>query len=372
MPEIAHWRTADPDQLVERASAALLAGRLVVFPTETVYGVAAYAGDPNSPARLQNSKGREAGKPLAVAISAKESVLDWLPDLSKIGRRLARRSWPGPLTLVSDEGLERGRAARLPAAVRQGVSPQGSIGLRMPRHQAIQAVLAATGPLLLTSANPSGGPEATTVAGFELAQERELDLVIDDGPTALGQPSSVVKVHGSNWEVLREGALDRKSLTRLAGCWVLFVCTGNTCRSALAEGLFKRMLADRLDSSVDELPDRGFTIRSAGLAAFGGYPAPPEAAEVARKRGADLSAHRSRMISEDMVRQSDFILAMTRSHLDLLDDLFGVDREVKPRLLCPEGSEIADPMGCEQSVYAACMAEIERALERLLPEVLKS
>jgi L-threonylcarbamoyladenylate synthase len=372
MPEIANWRTADPDQLVERASAALLAGRLVVFPTETVYGVAAYAGDPNSPGRLQTSKGRQASKPLAVAISARDSVLDWLPDLSRIGRRLARRSWPGPLTLVSDEGLERGRAARLPASVRQAVAPEGSIGLRMPRHQAIQAVLATTGPLLLTSANPSGGPEATTAADLELPQEHELGLVIDDGPTALGRPSSVVKVQGGHWEILREGALDKTTLTQLAGCWVLFVCTGNTCRSALAEALFKKMLADRLGCRIDELPDRGFTIRSAGLAAFGGYPAPPEATEVARQRGADLSAHRSRMISEDMVRQSDFILAMTRSHLELLDDLFGVDRQIKPRLLCPDGSEIADPMGSEQSVYARCTAEIERALERLLPEVLKS
>jgi tRNA threonylcarbamoyl adenosine modification protein (Sua5/YciO/YrdC/YwlC family) len=372
MPEIANWRTADPDQLVERASAALLAGRLVVFPTETVYGVAAYAGDPNSAERLQSSKSRQASKPLALAIGVRDSVLDWLPDLGRIGRRLARRSWPGPLTLVSDEGLERGRAARLPASIRRGVSPEGSIGLRMPRHEAIQAVLAATGPLLLTSANPSGGPEPTTAADLELAQERDLDLVIDDGPTALGKPSSVVRVHGTEWEVLREGALDRKSLTRLAGCWVLFVCTGNTCRSALAEGLFKKMLAERLGCTVEELPDRGFTIRSAGLAAFGGYPAPPEAAEVARQRGADLSTHRSRMISEEMVRQSDFILVMTRSHLDLLDDLFGIDREFKPRLLCPEGSEIADPVGCEQSVYSGCMAQIERALQQLLPEVLKS
>src|SRR5262249_53082099 len=161
----------------------------------------------------------QASKPLTLAISARDTVLDWLPDLGKVGRRLARRSWPGPLTLVSDEGVDCGRAARLPGPVRQSVSPAGSMGLRMPRHEAIQSVLAATGPLLLTSANPSGGPEPTSAADLELAQERELDLVIDDGRTALGQPSSVVKVHGNNWEVLREGALDRKTLTRLTGCW---------------------------------------------------------------------------------------------------------------------------------------------------------
>ena len=92
-------------------------------------------------------------------------------------------------------------------------------------------------------------------------------------------------------------------LTQRAGTVILFVCTGNTCRSPLAEALFKKQLADRLGCGVGDLAGKGFFVHSAGLAAMMGGPAAAEAVAVAASYGADLSHHASRPLSEELAAQ---------------------------------------------------------------------
>jgi protein-tyrosine phosphatase len=152
---------------------------------------------------------------------------------------------------------------------------------------------------------------------------------------------------------------------------ILFVCTGNTCRSPLAEALCKKQLADRLGCTVAELPERGFIVLSAGLAALAGGEATPEAVEAAREFGADLSAHRSRPLSADLVRQADWVVAMTASHLAALEERFR-RQGIPLRLLCPEGSDIPDPIGSAPEVYRTCAQQIWGHLEKLLLELPKS
>src|SRR6516162_1595784 len=155
MPEVIDWRSAaDPFVVVDRAAQALAEGQLVAFPTETVYGVAANIWRSDAVERLAQSNGRSEHKPMALAIESASDALDWVPSLSIVGQRLARRCWPGPMTLVCGEGIDEGLASQLPQSVRQRVSPEGTIGLRVPDHEAIQQVLARMpGPLVLTSAN---------------------------------------------------------------------------------------------------------------------------------------------------------------------------------------------------------------------------
>ena len=149
---------------------------------------------------------------------------------------------------------------------------------------------------------------------------------------------------------------------------VLFVCTGNTCRSPLAEALCKRRLADRLGVPVDELPTRGFVIRSAGVMAAAGDPASPEADEVAREYGADLSAHRSRPVDPELLAEATDVVAMTAAHAGLLMLRFpGVGPE--PTLLCGE-DDLPDPIGCDRAVYRACAEIIVGQLDRLFGEWL--
>ena len=107
-------RADDARDVVHRAVQALVEGKLVAFPTETVYGLAASALVPEAVARLSEVKGRAAAQPYALAIKSAEDALDYVPHLSLLAQRLARRCWPGPVTLVVDQGNEDGLLSRVP------------------------------------------------------------------------------------------------------------------------------------------------------------------------------------------------------------------------------------------------------------------
>jgi protein-tyrosine phosphatase len=178
----------------------------------------------------------------------------------------------------------------------------------------------------------------------------------------------VVQVEGNTWQVLREGVVSAAEVERLCPCLVVFVCTGNTCRSPLAEALCKKLLAERLGCAVEELPRRGFIVLSAGLAAMmGGGPA-AEAVEVAHEMGADLTGHLSRPLTAKVVAQADYLVAMTQGHLLALADQFpGVGP--RPRLLCADGTDLPDPIGGDQDVYRDCARQILQHVERFLAEL---
>lgn len=372
MSQLLAWdRATDRGDVLRQAVEALRAGKVVAFPTETVYGVAASALLPDAVARLGQSKRRPEAKPLALAVGDPAVVLDWVPTLGPLGRRLVRRCLPGPVTLVFDVTEPDGLVGRLPPGVRERVCPRGTVGLRVPQHEAILQVLRLLpGPLVLSSANTSGQPPATTAQEVIEALGDEVDLVIDAGPTHYGQASTVIHVQGDQWRVLREGVVSAADLGRLTACVIVFVCTGNTCRSPLAEALCKKLLADRLGCRIDELPDRGFLVLSAGLAAMMGGEAAAEAVEAARELGADLSAHASRPLSPTLAAQADYLIAMTQGHAQALaSQLTGGPR---PRLLCADGSDVPDPIGADQQVYRECAQQIQRALEELLAELQPS
>lgn len=373
MPETLDWqRTSDRRQVIGRAAEVLRQGGLVGFPTETVYGIAAFALRPEGVERLVQCKGRPEDKPMTLAIQGAETALDWVPAMSALGRRLARRCWPGPVTLVYSQGVEAGLVSRLEDSVRRRVSPGGSIGLRVPAHEAVLEVLRTlAGPLVLTSANRSGDPDAiTALAAMETVGER-LDLLIDDGPSRYGQASTVVEVNGANWKVLRQGAVETDTLKALSACTIVFVCTGNTCRSPLAEALCRKLLADRLGCPMENLGAHGFNVISAGLAAMMGGKAAAEAVDVARDLQVDLSNHRSQPLTPTLLAQADLLVVMTRSHalalLEQFPDLAG-----RVRLLGADGRDIPDPIGGPPDVYRECASQILKGLERLLPEVQQS
>jgi protein-tyrosine phosphatase len=365
MPEVLEWQSvADPKAVARHAARLLHAGRLVALPTDTTYALAASALSAEAVGRLLAATGALPELALGCAVA----VRDWAPGLSGLGQRLARRLWPGPLTLECVDGVAQGVATRLPQDVRRGVCPEGALRLRVPAHEAALEVLRhLQGPLVVGPVLANGGAEAVQAGQVLGALGAGVDVLVDDGPSRHGQPATVVRVTGEAWSVVRPGVVSEEQVRQQSACLIVFVCTGNTCRSPLAEALCKKRLADSLGCGVEELPAKGYHVLSAGVAADSGGPAAEEAVEVARRYGADLGGHRSRPLTPELAAQADHLVAMTRGHLRSLSDYYP-RLGARPRLLSPSG-DIADPIGQSQEVYEECGQQIWRHLEELVPEL---
>jgi len=362
-PVVIDTRAAqDPRDVVHRAVEALTGGRLVAFPTETVYGLAASALDEAAMDRLIEAKGRGQGHPFTLAVRSAEEALDYVPDLSPMGRRLSRRCWPGPLTLVAENHHPESLLSQLPARVRQAVVPNGTVGLRVPAHPLILDVLRMlTGPVALTSANQNGKPEAITAEEVISVFGEQIDLVLDGGKSRLGQPSSVVRVHETSYEILRAGVVTEQHLKRLSSLMILIVCTGNTCRSPMAEVIGRRLLAEKIGCVETDIEEHGVMITSAGIAAMAGGKASSQGIEVMEKMGLNLGAHSAQPVSEQMVRHADLILTMARGHREALLAQWP-DAASRTEVLRLDGKDVADPIGESVAEYQRCAEQIRKEL----------
>ena len=197
------------DRAVARAVEMLRAGEVVALPTETVYGLAANAFDPTAVARVYAIKGRPAHNPLIVHIASAELAEacagDWPPDAA----RLARKFWPGPLTLVVP------RSQRVPDAVTAG-GP--TVALRWPQHPFMQAVIRACGfPLAAPSANLANRLSPTSAAHVLAQLGNVVPLVVDGGDCNVGIESTVVDVTGPAHRVLRPGMISAAAVAAACG-----------------------------------------------------------------------------------------------------------------------------------------------------------
>lgn len=344
-------------------------GRLVAVPTETVYGVAASALNEQAITRLSELKQRRKSQPFTLAIKSADDARDYVPGIPTIGSRLARRCWPGPVTLVLDNSHPDSLLKQLPASVQEAISPNGTIGLRVPAHEVILSVLRLTaGPLALTSANRPGEPESNTAQEVAAALGDDVDLILDDGQSKFGQPSSVVQVIDDQLKLLRTGVINDQALRRLASYLLVFVCTGNTCRSPMAEALMRQRVAEHLQCSPDQLEDRGVMIVSAGISAGSGGAASPESAQVVQERGLDLSKHESQPLSERVVRFADLVLTMTRGHRDAIVRQWP-DTAARVKLLCRDNADVGDPIGGPIELYRRCADQINEQLGAWMEDI---
>ena len=340
---------------ISHAAKLLQAGALVAFPTETVYGLGADSRNPEALAQLAAAKGRLEGKPFSLLVPSMRHAEAISGGFSRIARKLARLYWPGPLTLV---------------VPRRG---GGTVGLRLPDHSVARALLARCGfPLASPSANRSGGAEPVSAAQVREALDGHIALILDGGPARQGQPSAVVRVQDEALRIQREGLISSRELLEAASPTVLFVCTGNTCRSPMAAGFCRLGIGDAHRSATagnglaagfdgEGLP---FQVLSAGTNAVEDRPADRLAIEVMREVGVDLSSHLSRSLSPGTVDRADWIFTMTRRQRESILSLMPASAD-RIQLLSNRNEDITDPEPGSLEMYrrvrdriATCLRDV--------------
>ncbi|MCH9035653.1 MAG: threonylcarbamoyl-AMP synthase, partial [Planctomycetes bacterium] len=224
------------DDLIGRAAEIMRQGGIVGFPTETVYGIGACVTNAAAVSRLRDIKQRPSGKAFTVHLGSREAAAALVPSRSALADRLIRKALPGPVTLILDANDPSAAPAAegLDSAALEAMFYDRTIGLRYPDDDVAVSLLRAVGlPVVAASANTAGAVPARD--GKELATGLDglIDLVLDAGPTKYSKSSTIVRVRHNDYDLLRVGVFDARTIERLAVLRLLFVCTGNTCRSPM-------------------------------------------------------------------------------------------------------------------------------------------
>lgn len=348
---IALHGTSDPAN-VALVAGAIRRGELVVLPTETVYGLAARPSDPAQAGAVRALKGRSTA-PFTWHVAERSELERLCGVVPERIRRLVDRYWPGPLTVV------------VPTVAGE------EIGIRLPAHRFTCDVIRAVGePLWMTSVNRSGNPPLCDADSIEREFGSSISVLCDDGPSPIGSASTVVRLRGTRLEVLREGILTRDEVLRTAAHSVLFVCTGNTCRSPLAEAMARRAVALRLGVADEEVLAHGLHFASVGTGGFGGMPASEGSTAAAAEVGLDLSRHRSTSFETADALRASQVLCLSTGHLRAVAAVApGLGERVQ--LLDPAGRDVRDPYGGTLAEYRQMREQVAAAVERRLEEWLR-
>ena len=324
-------------------------GGLVVFPTETVYGIAADFNNEQAMKRLREVKKRTDDKPFSVLISQRGLIANYTPMRDPVLYKIIDAFWPGPLTIIVP-------------TIREGET----IGIRMPDHNiALRLVQESQCTIAAPSANLEGQPAPSTCEEALKDLEGLVDVAIDGGVAKLGNSSSIVDLTPSKPVLLRQGAIAQKDIDRAAAQkTILFVCTGNSCRSVMAEYILKSMVGHRADVEV----------HSAGTGVFINSMASAETISVLKEEGIDATRHQSQSIHSTLLRKSDLIFVMTRAHRQqVLERVPEVEKRVyllKEFTHMPAGFpmdlDIADPIGRPHHAYKECLAVIKEAMAKIV------
>ena len=369
-------RSTDRDALRADVVARLQQGQLVALPTETVYGLAVLPDHAAAKARamtllqrpapatqratnrteaLANLQ-RHASQSFAMHVASRAELRALAATLPSAIDRLIDRFWPGPLTVVLP--------ARGPAA------HNGDVAVRLPAHEFTRSLIAAAGGrLLLPALHAPGTPALADPDAIAAHFGQDLDLLVDDGRTPLGSPSTVVHWCNGRLAVPREGILTADEVLHAAAELVLFVCTGNTCRSPLAEALARHHTAAKLGIAPADLLAHGLVFASAGTSTVDGEPASDGSLAAAAEVQLDLGNHRSTALTPELVRRASRIL-LPRAEPSPQHAGRDADRRRQDHVAAADQLDIADPYGGDLRAYRRARDEIRAAVTARLVDWL--
>jgi protein-tyrosine-phosphatase/tRNA A37 threonylcarbamoyladenosine synthetase subunit TsaC/SUA5/YrdC len=369
MVRLLDWkRSEDTRDIVHVVVQALVEGGLVLVPSETTYLLLGSGLCAQAIARMMIFPGRSPQSRPSLLLRSSDEVNDYSPHISRVGRRIAGRGWPGPLALELEANGGHSLCGRLPKPVqKQLLVEERWLSMQVPAHQAIAETLQLLpGPVIATPINDStGSPLTEAQISSEQQAVDQLVYLVDDGPTHFGGLHTTLRVDGRDCSSVSPGVLDQSVLVGLGQLVILLVCTGNTCRSPMAETLLRAQLGERFKDRKDlfgpGLPPPVVAI-SAGLSAYPGGAASPEAISAMHSRGLSLKDHQSRPVTQRLLKQADLILTMTASHRHAIVQRWP-EAAAKTFMLSNNGQDVADPFGGPAQVYAASAEEIERLLK---------
>ncbi len=357
------------ERLILQACEHLREGRIVGLPTETVYALAAMLSAPAAIAQLKTLKQISGPPNWVIHVADSTAVKRIVADVPAIAQRLMKKLWPGPLAIelpASPADVQRLTEVVGAQAAAECIT-NGFMTFRCPQNPSTLAVLASVShPVVMIGA---GNARAIQEAADIPENIRSvIPLVVDTGPTRYRKASTLVRVRDDQMTFLREGMLARRIIERMTDQVVLFLCSGNTCRSPMAAGIAAVRMAKKLGTQPADLPLRHIVVESAGLYAGPGAPATPDAVKAAGIFSADISRHRSRSVTVDMLRRADLIYTMTSGHrADVLAML--PDAGAKTFTLDPD-ADIVDPIGAGYDQYLAVARRMDELIKTRLAEIL--
>lgn len=198
------------EEEIKQAAEEIKKGNLVVFPTETVYGIGASALNENAVKKIFEAKGRAQDNPLIVHVSSKEMAKTIVKDITPLEQKLMQTFWPGPLTII----FKRKSEEVIPNVVTANLD---TVGIRMPSNEIAKKLISyANLPIAAPSANVSGKPSGTKIEDIKEEFDGKVSYILDGGISEIGLESTVIQVVNEQITILRPGKITKEQLMQVA------------------------------------------------------------------------------------------------------------------------------------------------------------